>query len=146
MKNKLILLGSAIAFVIIIILLSRGSDEDSQFVVERPVLPEPFATMNLSGAQTGLATLTEIDGVVEAQYGFIDAPQGIVQPSHIHAGTCAALGDIKHLLEFPVDGISLTWLEVSRADLQAQLPLAIATHKSLEEMGEYVACGDMTLK
>jgi len=82
---------------------------------------------------------------MQVQYGVVDAPEGVVQPAHIQAGTCANPGDLKHLLDFPVDGISTTDLGITLAELKAELPLIINVRKSLEELTTSVACGAIVL-
>ena len=103
------------------------------------------ATVDLTGAQNGVATIAEVGGKVQVQYGFVDAPEGVVQPAHIQAGTCANPGDLKHLLDFPVDGVSAPDLDISLAALNAELPLVINVRKSLEELVTSVACGEIIL-
>src|SRR5262245_37020346 len=74
-------------------------------------------------------------------------------PAHIHSGTCATLGDVVYPLN-PVSGsaesasggipveLSVTRVEAS---LQAILatPHAINVHESAENIGHYIACGNV---
>lgn len=77
-------------------------------------------------------------------------------PAHIHAGTCDALGDVVHPLsdathpEGDAQGSepslrvssSTTRIPIALADLLAE-PHALNVHKSAEDIGTYVACGDL---
>lgn len=105
-----------------------------------PPAPETEVTLYLRGAQEGIAKIAQVNGFAQVQYGLADSPEGAVQPALIHAGTCDNLGDVKHLLELPVDGVSTTDLDVSLAELQAEFPLALNVRKSLDDIGVSVAC------
>lgn len=71
--------------------------------------------------------------------------KGKVQPAHIHAGSCIALGAVTYALNNVVNGVSETTLKVSLAELKEKLPLAINVHKSASEANKYVACGNLEL-
>ena len=65
-------------------------------------------------------------------------------PSHVHSGTC---NDLDPNPAFPLenvdaDGNSTTTIGISLEDLQAE-PFAINIHKSADEIGVYVACGEI---
>ncbi len=97
---------------------------------------------NNSG-ETGTAKLVEKDGKVVVSLLFAGAPKDVIQPAHIHVGSCPDVGAVKYPLTFPVNGISETILDISFADLRAGLPLAINVHKSAAEAKIYVACADL---
>jgi hypothetical protein len=100
-------------------------------------------------ASSGLAQ--EATPVGMAQAG--DGPH----PAHIHSGTCAALGDVVVPLTDVAErtGESMgaggghavkgshTQAEMSLDDILAA-PHAINVHLSAEEIGTYIACGDLT--
>src|SRR5215211_1780685 len=66
------------------------------------------------------------------------------QPAHIHSGTCAELGDVVYpLTDVDASGESITVVETSLADLSATGPYAINIHLSADDIGTYVACGDI---
>jgi len=102
----------------------------------------------------GTATLENADGKTKVMLkltrvstgvtGLLGVLLGATHPAHIHYGSCANLGAIKYPLASTVDGKSQTTINVSLADIKAGLPLAINVHKSLEEIGTYVACADIT--
>lgn len=146
-KTKLIVIAVIIvglAAYALVSWLGEGEPQpQEEAVVEQQATSEPAVTVDFIGEQTGVATILELNGLAQVQYGFIDAPEGIIQPAHIHAGSCANLGEIKYLLNFPVDDISVTDLDVTLAELKTQLPLAINVHQSLEDIGMSIACADI---
>ena len=101
--------------------------------------------LNASGV-TGTATLTA-DGdrtnVVLDLSG--DAIVG-EHPAHNHEGTCDDLdpNPTYPLSEVDEEGQSETNVEVSLDDLTGDTPYAINVHLSNEEIGVYIACGDIT--
>lgn len=85
---------------------------------------------------------------------------GVAHPAHIHSGTCDTLGDVV----FPLDDVtdvdaaatpapaaagasasaqSTTTVEVALDDVLAA-EHAINVHESAENIGNYIACGDVT--
>jgi hypothetical protein len=74
-------------------------------------------------------------------------------PAHIHSGTCNTLGDVVYPLN-PVAGspdastgaipveLSVTRVEASLQDILAS-PHAINVHESAENIGHYIACGNV---
>lgn len=101
-----------------------------------------LSAQNKSG-ESGTATLADENGKTRVVLKLVGAPSGVSQPAHIHMGSCADLGGIKYPLSYPVDGNSETLLDVLLAELKVQLPLAVMVHKNLEELGVYMACGDV---
>lgn len=93
--------------------------------------------------QDGTATLADVDGKVRVTIALTGAQPG-AEPSHIHAGSCPTPGAVTYPLNPVSQGRSETDVAVSMADLLNQLPLAINVHKSADELGVYVACGDIT--
>ncbi len=94
-----------------------------------------------------------------------DMAAGVARPAHIHTGACDTLGDVV----FPLDDVALpgqtiatpdddasstpvavdlvaesvTTVDVSLEDILAA-EYAINVHLSAEEIGTYIACGDVT--
>lgn len=97
---------------------------------------------NKSG-QTGSVTITEVQGKAKVILNLIGQPATVVEPVHVHFGSCANLGDVRYPLTSLSKGASVTTLSVSLAELLSQ-PFAINAHKSAKEIGTYVACGDST--
>lgn len=103
-----------------------------------------LAAQNNSG-ESGTATLTEMEGgKTKVVLNLSGAPQGIVQPAHIHAGACPNPGAVVFPLTFPTNGQSETILDVSLRDgILGRLPLAVNVHKSASEANVYFSCGDI---
>ena len=139
MKKFIIL----VIVVVLIFLIYRGWGENPNNI---PVpITVGLATQNQSG-ETGQAVLTEVDGQVKVVVNLTGEPAGVSQPSHIHYGTCAALGEPVYALSPITDGASETTLTASFQAIKSALPLAINVHKSVAESSIYVACGDIVLK
>lgn len=96
-------------------------------------------------AESGTATLMEVDGKVKVTLNLTGAPDGVTQPAHIHLGKCPDVGAVKYPLTSAVNGASETMLEVTMAQLKSELPLGVNVHKSTQEANFYVACGDLVL-
>lgn len=112
------------------------------------VSAEGPVTFNLDAqndsGETGTATLTDLgNGKIQVQVSIDGAPEGIVQPMHIHKGTCA---NLEAKPTFPLtsltDGESVTEIETTLAELQNG-NYAINGHKSAEEAAVYVFCGNI---
>ena len=114
---------------------------------QNPAAPEEILVTldahNNSG-EYGTASLTEENGVAKVVVTLVGAPADLLQPAHIHEGTCAALGAPRYQLKFPLNGESETLLDVSLTQLLEELPLAVNVHKSVAEATEYVSCGNIT--
>ena len=88
--------------------------------------------------------------------GSVGAHEGVAHPAHVHAGTCAAPGDVL----FPLADVAITegdsvgsadavgvdasdtTIEVALADLVGG-EHAIVVHESAENIGNYILCGDI---
>jgi hypothetical protein len=93
--------------------------------------------------ESGTATLTSLgDERTQVDIHVKGAPQGVVQPAHIHEGTCAKLNpQPKYGLNNVVDGESSTQVPVGLAELEKG-NLAINVHKSTQDISTYVSCGN----
>ena len=100
-----------------------------------------LAAQNNSG-ESGNAVLEENNGQTMVTLALDNAPAG-PQPAHIHIGACPEPGAVVYPLTNVVNGASKTSLNLSLADLRAQLPLAVNVHKSPAEAKVYFACGDL---
>jgi hypothetical protein len=110
----------------------------------------------ISGAAvTALAALTLLVPTGSAQTPVAERA-GAVHPVHVHSGTCAELGDVVYPLvdlavpagEFtgPDSAVAVTLSEnIVDAPLQEIIDggHAINVHLSNEEIGTYIACGDI---
>jgi hypothetical protein len=95
--------------------------------------------------ESGTLTLTQTaDGKLKVVLSVKNAPT-TSQPAHFHNGTCENLGSIRYNLNSVVNGKSETTLNLTLAQLAAQLPLAVNVHASAAQMGTNVACADIDL-
>ncbi len=104
-----------------------------------------FTAQNNSGV-SGTATLSEADGKVRVKLALSNGTLGAnlpPEPAHVHVGACPSPGAVKYPLNSVIAGKSETVINVSWANLKAQLPLAINVHKSATDLGTYIACTDV---
>ena len=96
------------------------------------------------GNQTGSASLTAMGNQTEVVISIDPSPDGasVEQPAHIHAGTCTNLGGVVHPLSNVVNGASTTMVDATLASLETG-DFAINAHKSEQELGVYVSCGNI---
>ena len=112
------------------------------FAAKNMPLTIDLGAQNNSG-ETGTATLTPEGHKTKVVIEMSNAPAGVVQPAHIHAGTCDNLDKApKWKLEPVKDGKSTTMVPVSLATILKD-KTAINVHKSPTEIQVYVACGDI---
>lgn len=112
------------------------------FAAKQMPLTIDLGAQNNSG-ETGTATLTPEGQKTKVVIEMSNAPAGVVQPAHIHAGTCDNLDKApKWKLEPVKDGKSTTMVPVSLATILKD-KTAINVHKSPTEIQVYVACGDI---
>jgi len=95
-------------------------------------------------SESGIATLTEVNGKVQVSVMLTGAPAAVTQPAHIHVGICPGVGEVKYPLTSVSAGKSETTIETTLASLKAALPLAINIHKSTSEPATYVSCGELS--
>jgi plastocyanin len=98
--------------------------------------------LNNSG-MSGTATLKANGNKTDVELNLNGATGG--HPAHIHHGTCTDLdpNPAYPLQTVDAQGHSKTTVDISLADLQAS-PFAVNVHKSADEIGIYVACGEIT--
>lgn len=97
---------------------------------------------NNSG-QNGIATLFPQGEKTRVVIEILNAPPGIAQPAHIHAGRCDKLDKApKWPLEAVKGGRSVTLVPAS-IDAILKDKTAINIHKSAAEAQVYVACGNI---
>ena len=112
------------------------------FAAKNMPLTIDLGAQNNSG-ETGTATLTPAGHKTKVVIELSNAPAGVVQPAHIHKGTCADLDKApKWKLEPVKDGKSTTMVPVSLKTILKN-KTAINVHKSPTEIQVYVACGDI---
>ena len=100
-----------------------------------------LAEQNGSG-QSGTATLTPVGDSQTTVSIELSSPPADPQPAHVHAGTCAELGEVVYPLTSVEGGASETTLDVSLEELQSG-GLAINAHESEANVQNYIACGEI---
>ncbi|HMA36927.1 MAG TPA: hypothetical protein VKY74_20905 [Chloroflexia bacterium] len=96
--------------------------------------------------EDGSAQLTDQgDGTTKVELLMMNAPDGAVQPAHIHKGTCTTLDPTPaYPLNDVTGGKSTTIVKVALATLLAE-HYAINVHKSATEIASYISCGTLPL-
>ncbi|MBI4057933.1 hypothetical protein HY405_01275 [Candidatus Microgenomates bacterium] len=153
MKKNFLLLLSAALIVFIGYMFINGRDmrgiRDVSILIPKPLLPKQRIvqlTLNEqnNSKQSGIARLKELNGNVVVSIVLENPPKDVLQPAHIHTGSCPNPGAIKYQLESVVDGNSETTINNMSLDrLASEIPLAINVHKSAAEASKYVACGNL---
>ncbi len=103
----------------------------------------PMKALSDSG-ETGTAVLTQQDDGVHVAVSLKNAPKDTPQPTHIHIGTCGNINKApEYALVNTVDGKGDSVVKgVKLSDLTAG-KYAINVHKSGDDLGTYVSCGDI---
>jgi len=146
-KSVIVILGIIVLAGIGWYLWGSGADIQSPASTQKVDVEDRLAILleqNESG-ESGTATIAEVEGGVMIFLRMIGAPEGVLQPAHIHKNSCPDIGEVLYPLTAVVNGFSETMLEVSLTDLLVGLPLSVNVHKSAEEVSEYIACGDIVL-
>ncbi len=143
MKNALILLVIIVVIVGGFFLFKSLRDAEPSPLQTGKTIELALLPQGGSG-ESGTATLTDMDGKLKVTLTVNGEPVGVSQPAHIHAGSCESLGSPRYTLTDASGGSSETELAgVSVDQLLGELPLAINVHKSTQEAGVYVACGNL---
>jgi hypothetical protein len=117
-----------------------GGAEATPAMEEREV----YVTLDeLNGSgMSGEAELTETDEGTQVTL-MLDGATGD-HPVHIHFGTCDNLGEVASpLTDIDANGMSETTVDLTLDELTSE-EYAINAHESAENIGNYVACGDIT--
>jgi len=99
--------------------------------------------LNGSG-EDGTATVTQKGDNLEVVISLKGAPKDVAQPTHIHIGTCGKINaSPEYGLKNTVNGANDSEVKgVKLADLMSG-KYAINVHKSADEIGTYVSCGNI---
>ncbi len=93
--------------------------------------------------ENGTVALKPRGANTDVEIHLLNAPKGVSQPAHIHAGTCKSLDPVpKYPLEPVLDGTSDGVVHVSIATL-LKSPMAVNVHASAANAKTYVACADL---
>ena len=124
-----------------IILLLAGLSAGGAHALD-DVVTVRLEAQNNSG-QNGVATLFPQGDKTRVVIEILNAPPGVAQPAHIHAGRCDKLDKApKWPLEAVKGGRSVTLVPAS-IDAILKDKTAINIHKSAAEAQVYVACGNI---
>ena len=108
-------MNKTVIWIVVAILVVGGiywfMNQEPASEVSGPVVVA-LSAQNDSG-MNGTATLTDMGGSTLVDLALTGAPADIVQPAHIHTGSCATIGGVVYPLPFPVNGVSATTLHVS---------------------------------
>ena len=160
--SRNIIFGIGIVFLVIVLGIGyyfSQPQEPEEIVIEEEVKEQEQGTesqetfvqvevlMQNESGESGIARLQEADGKTNVILSLTGVPDDVFQPAHIHTGSCADLGGVKYPLnDIKSDdagkGDSETMVEVPLNQLLAE-PLAVNIHESVENLGTYVACGDI---
>ena len=149
-KGKRALIIGVIILIIIGFYVFRGATSSTEPTSEKSAESMKVSSTVVSLAavsnsgQTGTVTLSDVNGKIDVVANLSGVPAGSVEPIHIHLGSFAQLGGVKYPLSNVTNGVSRTTLEVSLNQILSELPLAINAHRSADELGVYVAWGDIT--
>src|SRR5690348_12076779 len=132
-----------LAIVLFVALLAVGVAPLRQTAAAGKVVRITLIDENGSG-EDGSAQLTDQgDNTTKVELLMLNAPEGAVQPAHIHKGSCANLDpNPAYPLNNIADGKSTTIVNVSLTELTAE-KYAINVHKSAAEIAVYVSCGNL---
>jgi hypothetical protein len=99
--------------------------------------------LNGSG-ESGTATFTQESDGLHIKIALKNAPAGVGQPTHIHIGTCANINKApEYALKNTTGGVNSSVVPgVKLSDLM-QGHYALNVHKSTDDLGTYVSCGDI---
>ncbi len=145
MRKRIFSLAAASALLLAVVLPALAADQDAtsdKIAPETGKVTIEMKATNDSGV-SGKAVLTQLENnKTRVEITLSGMPSGAIEPAHIHTGKCPNVGAIKWPLSNVVNGVSTTDLDVSLTYLKSQLPLAINTHKSAEEMKVFMSCGN----
>jgi hypothetical protein len=124
------------------LLAGCGSDDENEATSEGEI--QIALTQQSGSAQTGVATLTEVnESTTRVDIDMTPAQGGESQPAHIHRGDCLRLEkQPEYPLESVMDGKSTSEVNAPVDELMGG-GFAINVHKSDAEIDTYVACGEI---
>jgi Cu/Zn superoxide dismutase len=119
-------------------------------LVAAPVAPAAGATTTLTvtmnaqngSGEDGTATLTQVGSDVQVVLALKNGT-ATAQPAHIHDGTCTNLKGVVYPLTSATTGASTTVVKSITIDQLLKGPYAINVHKSADDLGTYVSCGNI---
>ncbi|HZV76189.1 MAG TPA: CHRD domain-containing protein [Candidatus Babeliales bacterium] len=119
--------------------------QSSSAAAATSTLTVTLSEQNGSG-ESGTATLTQTGSDVTVVLDIKGAPATTAQPAHIHDGTCAKLTGVAYPLTSATNGKSTTVVKDLTIDKLLGGTYAINVHESADNLGKYVACGNIVAK
>jgi len=115
-----------------------------QAIAQAPTTVTVKMVAQSDSGENGTAVLTQVSDGTRIEVKLDGTPKDVPQPTHIHIGNC---GHINKAPEYPlnntVNGTSVSTVKgVALADL-LKGTYAINVHKSADELGTYVSCGNI---
>lgn len=95
--------------------------------------------------ENGTATLTQVGPDLKVVIALKGAPAS-EQPAHIHDGTCPDPKGVAYGLTPVAGGSSTSMVKGVTIDQLLKEPYAINIHESKDNLGKYVACGNIVAK
>lgn len=118
--------------------LAGGAYAQGQKVVRITLIDQ-----NGSG-EDGSAQLTDLgDGTVRVELIMMNAPEGAVQPAHIHKGSCTTLDPNPAFPLTSVTGGKSTTVVTTTLAALTKDKYAVNVHESATNAARYVACGNL---
>ena len=148
MRFSLFLLSLSAALLVAALLVGRTADTASAQQGTATVTMSAATGPDGGGSQTGTVTLTANGSQTEVVINIDASPDGatVEQPGHIHSGTCDNLPSSLLAIEYPltnvVNGASTTTVDATLESLHKGV-FAVNIHKSGDELGVYVSCGNI---
>lgn len=104
--------------------------------------PPGTVELDMEGDQEGSVFLADLDDVRAVALEIDPGADGVLQPAHVHTGTCEEPGPIVYPLATVKDGGSFTLLSASVDDL-LESDYIVNVHLSEAEPGTYVSCAPL---
>jgi hypothetical protein len=127
---------TAFAFAAVSLALAGCGGDDGDEGIELDLAEQA------DSGQFGTATLTPAGDGTTRVVVELSSPPSAPQPSHIHSGTCAEIGEVVAPLNSLVDGHAETAVRLSLDELRRG-GLIVHAHKSEEESDVSVACAEI---
>jgi hypothetical protein len=101
--------------------------------------PPGSIELDMEGDQAGSVAIFGEEGVTFVAFGIDPGAEGVLQPAHVHTGTCDDPGPVVYPLASLRDGGSFTLLSTTPDELLTN-DYIVNVHLSEAEIGTYVSC------
>jgi len=140
-------LGADEAVFTVIARSSEGEEATFPVIVRRSAVPGSITVglKEIEGSgQSGVASLSNVDGQTLVVVSVSAGPAGASQTIHIHTGTCDASGGVEHALSNVEGGSSSTTVVITLEELLRGGQFAINLHDAADPSVD-TACGNITI-